>query len=86
MRHAAKATLPGHSAISGFRYAGIVLIAAAIAGSFVSPARAQSIDYGMLEQLFGEAITASGLTAFLYQRDRETIALARPDLAVAGTG
>src|SRR5277367_196508 len=28
----------------------------------------------------------SGLTAFLYQRDRETIAFARPDLAVSGTG
>ena len=27
-----------------------------------------------------------GLTAFLYQRDREIIALARRDLAVAETG
>ena len=27
-----------------------------------------------------------GLTDFLYQRDREIIAFARPDLAVSGTG
>ena len=27
-----------------------------------------------------------GLTDFLYQRDGETIAFARPDLAVSGTG
>jgi len=27
-----------------------------------------------------------GLTAFLYQRHRETIAFERPDLAVSGTG
>jgi hypothetical protein len=29
---------------------------------------------------------AHGLTDFLYQRDGEIIAFARPDLAVAGTG
>ena len=29
---------------------------------------------------------SSGLTDFLYQRDGETIAFARPDLAVSGTG
>src|SRR5450759_5095923 len=29
---------------------------------------------------------AGGLTDFLYQRDREIIAFARPDLAVSGTG
>jgi hypothetical protein len=28
----------------------------------------------------------SGLTDILYQRDREIIAFARPDLAVSGTG
>jgi hypothetical protein len=28
----------------------------------------------------------SGLTGFLYQRDGEIIAFARPDLAVSGTG
>ena len=37
-----------------------------------------------------DSLTASGdergLTAFLYQRDREIIALARRDLAVAETG
>jgi hypothetical protein len=29
---------------------------------------------------------AGGLTDFLYQRDGEIIAFARPDLAVSGTG
>ena len=30
--------------------------------------------------------STSGLTDFLYQRDGEIIAFARPDLAVSGTG
>src|SRR5664279_4280420 len=33
---------------------------------------------------FGRRDPATGLTAFLYQRDRETIAFVRPDLAVSG--
>ena len=33
-----------------------------------------------------KAKIVSGLTAFLYQRDGEIIAFARPDLAVTGTG
>ena len=31
------------------------------------------------------ALDLTGLTAFLYQRDREIIAFARPDPVVAGT-
>jgi hypothetical protein len=44
------------------------------------------------DQPFGNAILPrrgrcdSDLTAFLYQRDGEIIAFARPDLAVSGTG
>jgi esterase/lipase superfamily enzyme len=30
--------------------------------------------------------SVDGLTDFFYQRDRETIAFARPDLAVSGMG
>jgi hypothetical protein len=34
----------------------------------------------------GAAHAQAGLTDFLYQRDGEIIAFARPDLAVSGTG
>ncbi len=36
--------------------------------------------------IIGKTIFVRGLTDFLYQRDGEIIAFARPDLAVAGTG
>jgi hypothetical protein len=42
------------------------------------------IDTAAVDSL--KALNADGLTDFLYQRDGEIIAFARPDLAVAGTG
>lgn len=66
-----------------------------------APARRRQSGFSLLEVMFASMIlsifilgiggfwvqaSSRGLTAFLYQRDREIIALARRDLAVAETG
>jgi hypothetical protein len=47
----------------------------------------QTLAGGAAPTLLGGSLTLpGGLTAFLYQRDGEFIAFARPDLAVSGMG